>query len=212
MNEELAPMESTTYEGCGLEISKWDTAKTLEEAAKRVNLSVERLSELADKRLCPHYRVDGKIPMFNVAALRAWMAENLVEIIPGKPLPLVEVQTVVLQDPRPSKLKLPECLRSIHNIREATFATQVSGVYFLCHGMECVYVGQASHVSQRVGQHTDKVYDMVYYVYVHPNNLDEVERELILALLPKYNNCGTSRKARRQMLLADIQNIQETAP
>jgi 5-methylcytosine-specific restriction protein A len=75
----------------------------------------------------------------------------------------------------------------------------VSGVYFLWHGSEVVYVGQSRNLTQRVCQHIQdaaKRFDGMSFIAVAVARLGKVERRYIEALLPRYNRCGIATAAR----------------
>lgn len=78
-----------------------------------------------------------------------------------------------------------------------------SGVYALCYRGSVVYVGQSKCMLVRVYSHRNArskkgrlpsfypirgiVYDEIHVMPVNPDNLDEVEREMINRYKPKYN-------------------------
>lgn len=92
--------------------------------------------------------------------------------------------------------QIPRALQSVQGLALASLATRGAGIYFLCDGDACVYVGQAVNIAARVVHHAEKVFDSVYFIYEDRANLTRIEKELIVRLLPKYNNCATARAAR----------------
>jgi len=66
----------------------------------------------------------------------------------------------------------------------------VSGVYFLIHEGEIVYVGQSIDVINRVATHVlkaEKEFDRYAYVEIEPDDLNSVEADYIVNLGPRYN-------------------------
>lgn len=91
----------------------------------------------------------------------------------------------------------PPALASIDGLVHVNISGLCSGIYFLCDGMEVVYVGQSVAVFNRVSSHmylTEGKYDYkkfdharVYYVPCPKDELTETERYWIRTLRPKYN-------------------------
>lgn len=62
------------------------------------------------------------------------------------------------------------------------------GVYFLIEGDEIVYVGQSVNINQRLlGHFPNKEFSRVAILPVPPDRLEDVEREYINHLAPRYN-------------------------
>lgn len=69
----------------------------------------------------------------------------------------------------------------------------LSGIYFLLHKKEVVYVGQSVSIMHRVQQHVvdgAKRFDRWCYIPVKQGELTEVERFYITLLRPTYNKAG----------------------
>jgi len=82
----------------------------------------------------------------------------------------------------------PEVLAPLHGALYSVQQLTLSGVYFLLHEEEVVYVGQSTHVAQRVATgHSDKVFDDAYMLLVPEDQLLAVEAAFIQALNPIYN-------------------------
>ena len=62
-----------------------------------------------------------------------------------------------------------------------------SGVYFLVHDNEIVYVGQSVHIYSRIAQHQDKTFDRYAFVPCKEELLDVLESLYIHVLKPKLN-------------------------
>jgi hypothetical protein len=157
------------------------------------SVTPERLLELAESGLAPHYTVDGQV-MFGPGETKEWVNHNLISRRPGKHIGngIVTIVNVSSQEKRPdaipvelaaiTEMLIPLSIQSVESIG-------VPGVYFLCHQQKVVYVGQSVNVFQRVGAHIGvKSFDSVWFIRVPPTDLDFVEGELIRTLQPKYNH------------------------
>lgn len=101
----------------------------------------------------------------------------------------------------PNKLKPYVLDKHKHLLRIADFSAQHPGVYFLCNGAECVYVGQSKCVAKRIGQHLGgKHFKAAYYIQVPEEDLNKVELQYIAYLRPIYNLswCKTHRQMVRE--------------
>ena len=65
--------------------------------------------------------------------------------------------------------------------------TRHTGVYFLLHRGEVVYVGQSVNVYSRIAQHTFKEFDSFAYIPCRECNLDKLESLYIHVLQPRLN-------------------------
>jgi hypothetical protein len=167
---------------------------TPEEVSQKLHgvVSAERLIELAESQLLPHYTVDGDIAL-GYSETKEWLNHNLVTRHQGRHLGdgvirIVDVVRVAASDtPPPVSLRaMAASLIPLSIQSEETIGC--SGVYFLCHLGEVVYVGQSVNVFGRVGAHIgDKTFDSAFFARVPRSDLDYVEGALIRSLEPKYN-------------------------
>jgi hypothetical protein len=155
-------------------------------------VSAERLVELSQAGMAPHYLVDGRI-MFGAQETKEWVNHNLVIRRQGRHLG-DGILTVVNVMPSPrGDQDVPATLSAIAgmliSVPVASAETvKQSGVYFLCDGGAVVYVGQSTNVFGRVGAHIGhKTFDRIYFVRVPQTDLNFVEACLINQLRPKYN-------------------------
>lgn len=168
---------------------------TAEEMSQRLRgiVSPERLLELAEGQLAPHYIVDGSV-MFGSSETKEWVNHNLVVRSPGKHvgdgvLRVINVmQAAGATDTPPMSLRamagslVPLSIKSVETLG-------CPGVYFLCMDGAVVYVGQSVNVFGRVGAHIgNKTFDSVFFARVPASDLDFVEGSLIRLLKPKYNH------------------------
>jgi GIY-YIG catalytic domain len=80
-----------------------------------------------------------------------------------------------------------------------------SGVYFLFHRGEVVYVGSAKNIYHRVGKHSlDKEFDTVKWMAVEPDQMRKVEGYWILALKPRLNGHTDARGNRKYFAPAPL--------
>lgn len=173
------------------------TAEDMSDKVKGV-VSAERLLELAESGMVPHYLVDDEI-MFGPGETKEWLNHNLVVRVPGKHLGDSICRVVNVVEPVGEKAIPPVSLRAIAGFLipmglESIKTVPFSGVYFLCHKGEVVYVGQSVNVLSRVGQHFGhKTFDSVFFVRIPKTDLDFVEGTFIRTLEPKYNKDKTGR-------------------
>lgn len=158
-----------------------------DQAAKRVPITSERLQELAEADIVPHFRVDSRV-YFSLPELRAWISENRVVRSAGSPYPpQIFVQTTERVTPE----SLPSSLVGIsHMLRHAAPS---SGVYFLIKNDEVVYCGQSANVVARISKHQmdrEKDFDRAVFMPVAVSDLLRVEGRFIRALNPRLNIAG----------------------
>jgi hypothetical protein len=159
-----------------------------ERAAEKVHLSLERLVELADARIAPHYRVEGGPPLFRLIELKRWVMYNLAECCEGVDRPTA----VVLHSPPAPVAERPPPyeITNVPNLRQylGHFGVYPPAVYFLCKGDKVVYVGQSLFFPARLGEHMqEKTFDAAYYLPVPASELLAVEGAFIQALTPLLN-------------------------
>lgn len=168
--------------------------KTAEEVSQSLKgmLSPERLIELAEAGLAPHYRVDEDI-YFQIAEIKGWVDHNWIVRHPGQYVgdnfaTIINIASLS----KPSDLP-PVSLRAVAGLLvplpvQSIETTPVPGVYFLVADGEVVYVGQSGNAISRAGSHLGtKTYDSGWFMRVAPSDLLLVEGEFIRALKPKYN-------------------------
>jgi hypothetical protein len=74
-------------------------------------------------------------------------------------------------------------------------------IYFLVSGRRIVYVGKTWELHQRLRAHAvaGRDFDRVFYFCVKPEEMDEIERRLIVALSPRFNQVGVpGRRIKRR--------------
>ncbi len=129
-------------------------------SSMNVILSPQRLIELADAYVIPHYRVDNGPPVFQTSECRKWVGNNLTQRVDGSPTPIT--YRVIGRPGIPLK-DCPSCLSQISDRLLDVSSLRLSGVYFLCVEGEVVYVGQAVNVATRIAAHlVAKEFDRAY--------------------------------------------------
>lgn len=164
--------------------------KTAEEVAASVRMSANRLRELAEVDVIPHFRIDGGPPLFGLAGLKDYVRRYLVTVCPGEPLP-INLRPVVQQPPAPATI--PRALAEVEaRLCEIPPLEYPSCVYFLIRQQEIAYVGQSRNLLARLVQHRmeGKSWDRVLYLPVPADRLLEVERQWIWVLQPPMNRAG----------------------
>lgn len=87
INNAVVPLVRPAHRIEGI-TNEWPTGlKSLEDAARDLGISVDRLMGLADGGYAPHFRVDGGPPQFKIGDLKRWAAVNLVDHVYGRDLP-----------------------------------------------------------------------------------------------------------------------------
>lgn len=156
-----------------------------EAAAQVIGLTAARLRELAMAEVAPHFRIDGGEPKFLLTHLKPWAAQHLLKAYDGEPIP-VRLELVSAGDPVTEPP--PMALRALKHLRQLPVTATVSGIYFLCHGEEIVYIGQSVNAFNRIGNgHRDKEFDRVYFLPVAESALNTVEAALIRHCRPALN-------------------------
>ncbi|MEQ1662550.1 MAG: hypothetical protein ABL877_07625 [Thiobacillus sp.] len=84
--------------------------------------------------------------------------------------------------------------KALEELKESSVALQgaCSGVYFLFHENELVYIGQGWNCLLRIAEHTrkdsEKIFDRWSYLPINGEaERKELERELVKSYKPKYN-------------------------
>lgn len=68
-------------------------------------------------------------------------------------------------------------------------------IYFLCRDDRIVYIGKTLNINSRLGAHVSlKGFDRVFYMEVDKEDLDRIEKELILYYDPELNKTLMNRK------------------
>lgn len=168
--------------------------KTVREICAALTLDEARLQGLADAGICPHWRIDGGEPLFQVSEIKRWVAQNLLARYEGTTLPIVVRPCL---PPAPPSTLPPESLSTIPNLKEIPITTSMlTGVYVLCSGASIVYVGQSVNPSARIANHPLDAWqvDRCFLVPAPREALDEVEAALIRLLNPTKNGRHKSGK------------------
>jgi hypothetical protein len=146
---------------------------SLEEAAKRIHVAVDRLRDLADANFVPHWRIDKGPPLFQITPLREWVQDNLTTQCGGRPL-----RITILRTPDPvSPAEVPLGIQRITPLFPLDgMEPRGPAVYFLCRGDDVVYVGQSQEPARRAPAHIGyKDFDRAYYVPIPADDLLQVE-------------------------------------
>lgn len=171
----------------------------LNDAARIIGVPAARVSEWVSAKIIPFYEMPGiSEPWFKVAELKKWAGEFSQRHGGLDSSPRIEL---VVRPSEPAKFfDVPECLRHISGLRQASLLDSCCGVYFLCRQGQVVYVGQSVDVLSRVGQHRidkTKTFDTAFFVPCRQCDLNTLERELIDRLMPEYNADPATRAKRR---------------
>lgn len=158
------------------------------EMGSKLGLSADRLLQLADAKVVPHYRIDGGAPLFKVSEVKRWAADHLLKRYEGSSIP-IEIRLVT--DPGPGwQQEPPVCLRALHDkLRQFMDMEGYGGIYFLCKEGQLIYVGQSTNIPARIATHrgSGKSFTHAYWIPCPRDQMDEVEGALIRHLKPPLN-------------------------
>lgn len=186
-------MTKTLSEICGFTVKPVKRGRaflTAAELAPRVGLTEERVRELADARLMPHWRIDQGPPLFVINEARRWVNDNLRERCDGAPLP-TELRVVYDGEPVEKPWEIPKVLQEVGGLTDISKVAWLrAGIYFLCRGAQVVYIGQSIRVASRVGQQLaqGKEFDRAYFLGWPAFDLDRLEGAFIRLLRPPLNS------------------------
>jgi hypothetical protein len=95
-------------------------------------------------------------------------------------------------------------LRASEIARAALPWARSCGVYFLLDGDEVVYVGQSTHVYNRIPNHMDKVFNRYAFVPCGEPMLDKLESLYIHCLRPRLNGDTKARDGKHAPIALDV--------
>lgn len=158
--------------------------------------SSSQLDELAKNSIIPHFRLLNPITketkyLFEIKKIYEYLSKNCISEIEGKKLTVLSFGDKYL--PYKESHNLPHELKGVSNDvynLPLAYIDSPSGVYFLYHEEELVYIGKATNVSGRIVNHLReklKDFNKVYFIRVDLESLNRVERDLIRKFKPKYN-------------------------
>ena len=160
--------------------------KTAKEIADAVFMNAERIENLAEMGIVPHWVIDGGKPLFRVTEIKNWIKNNAMTKCNGSQAP-IEIKISPLA-PIADSIKAPPEIREITGLRKIPQGDYAPCVYFLCKNDAVVYVGQSISVANRISAHIrDKDFDEVYLVHVPKIMLTKVEAAMIRHLQPPLN-------------------------
>jgi hypothetical protein len=163
--------------------------KTAEQVAPVVRLPAQRILELSQAQVLPHFRIDGGEPLFHIPVLRAYVRQYLTTECPGAPLPL-DLRPVVVN---PVVQVAPTALAMVQGrLCEWPGIDLPPCVYFLIAEETVLYVGQSRKLAARLAQHRDqgRQWERALFLPVPESELLRVEREWIRTLRPPWNRAG----------------------
>lgn len=174
--------------------------KTAEEVAPHVRMAPKRIQELSTAQVLPHFRIDGREPLFNLQSLKQYVRKHLTAEYVGSPLPL-NLRPVVIE---PVKQPVPLCLTMVESrLCEFPSFDVPACVYFLITGDTVLYVGQSRNLPSRIVQHRQdgKSWERTLFMPVLSADLNRVEAEWIKALCPCLNRSLTGSQEEEQLTL-----------
>lgn len=176
-----------------MDIKYWNyDIKTAKEIAEETGLKEERILELTQMRLIPHYLIDRTTPIYSLRRTKDWIAANLTEYIEGEQLPLeITLISNGMYEIETDPANLPISIMDLAGLVYKVSPEGCPGIYFLCLDRRVVYVGQSKNIYKRVSDHQTKgryVFDRAYALPVPVRLLNETEGAFIRVLRPPYND------------------------
>ena len=163
-----------------------DQIYSASEVAEMTKLSEEKLLEHAQAGFAPCLIIDGQY--FFKKRIFSWVKKHFVKVQKGITFP--EKLTIFIDQPAiETTMGLPKEIRKLEGLKKYDFWHFPPCVYFLVHGNELVYIGQALHLPKRLFEHQrmGKVFDQVYFLEVPKSELNKIERMFIREIETKYN-------------------------
>jgi hypothetical protein len=172
--------------------AKWPPLKPASEAAAAIGIAEQRLLDLADAQLAPHWRIDGGPPQFAIGELKQWASRELLKRCDGASLPTNLL--IVYEAGKVDPYAVPKAIQDLEGLRDATELLQLrSGIYFLCEFGQVVYIGQSVNVGSRISSHRNgKDFDRIFFLPWPRFDLNRIEAALIKALRPPLNGTFTT--------------------
>jgi hypothetical protein len=172
--------------------TKWPTLKSAREAAIAIGIEEQRLLDLADAQLAPHWRIDGGPPQFAISELKQWASRELLRKYDGRSIPTDLF--IVYEAGKVDLYAVPKAIQDLEGLRDATELLQLrSGIYFLCELGHVVYVGQSINVGSRISSHRNgKDFDRIFFLPWPRFDLSRIEAALIKVLRPPLNGTFTT--------------------
>lgn len=180
-----------------VELPKFWTAETLNEALKKrfnIDLTVERILELAECGFMPCSRIDGGPPMFQRDVALAYVRDHLIQHQKARPFPTHFAVFDARTWEGRTMLIPPELALATAHLVEIPMAVYrwPSGVYFLVHDGKVVYVGQSITVLSRMLSHLkDKKFDRILFIPAPHPECVALEAAFIRHLRPPENSPKT---------------------
>ncbi len=158
----------------------------------RLDLSAERINQLADSGHLACWRWNSGSPFFQWTETKEWFARNYLKRQAGIEFP---VELRVLSGDLVTQAELKYVPRSLVPLAPHLFSLEkshITGVYFLISVQQgtpvVVYVGQSTNVLARLHDHKDKTWDRTLVLPTPKSELLSVERAFIRHLNPPMNN------------------------
>ena len=177
----------------------------------RIEISPERLSELAECGYMPHWLFcsgGDEQALFRLPDVKRWLRQNDLMEIKGAPFPkILEVVKITNIGQPATSEQVPQAIQSFGASLRVAPTALISGVYFLCKGGEVVYVGMSTNLYGRVNSHSRdlqqcvdpmsiavKDFDSALFLPVPRSDLSDVEERMIRILKPRFNRRGKEQE------------------
>jgi hypothetical protein len=176
---------SATYSALKMEIQgysdgSWPKMIDAKEVEKITGVAAETIFEYARSGICPHILVASKHIFFIRSHIIRWLKENVLDVCDGTQLAPVPI---LVKEACP--WAVPSSLSMVAD--RLIEVPEVSGIYFLIHEGEVIYVGQSHNVASRIIGHKNKTFDRAFVLPCPPSKMNETEAAFIGIFKPKLN-------------------------
>jgi hypothetical protein len=158
----------------------WPKMINAEEVEKITGVDKETVLEYVKSGACPHVLVAKKDILFIKTHIVRWLKENVLDVCEGTqlfPVPILVKEACQWIVPKPLAIIADRLIE----------VPEISGIYFLIHEGEVIYVGQSCNVASRMLGHKNKTFDRAFVLPCAPSNLNETEAAFIGFFKPKLN-------------------------
>ena len=158
----------------------WPKMINAEEVEKITQVDKETILDYAKAGACPYVLVAKKDILFIKNHIVRWLKENVLDVCEGTQLSPVPI---LVKEAR--QWSVPKSLAIVAD--RLIEVPEISGIYFLVHEGEVVYVGQSCNVASRMLGHKNKIFDRAFVLPCAASNLNETEAAFIGFFKPKLN-------------------------
>lgn len=158
----------------------WPKMIDVEEVEKITGVEKNTILEYAAVGACPHVLIAKKDMRFIKTHIVRWLKENVIDVCEGTQL---EPVPVLVKEAH--QWEVPKALAMVAD--RLIEVPEVSGIYFLVHDGDVIYVGQSCNVASRMLSHKNKTFDRAFVLPCPRSKLNETEAAFIGFFKPQLN-------------------------